>query len=53
MHAHTANKLAPRLSVPRPAATDEILSGSTDLCSITKSLTNVLDFAEETKEFSG
>lgn len=50
MHAHTAGNTGnPWLQMPRPAATDEILSGYTDLCSITKRLTEVvLARAEET-----
>lgn len=52
MHAHTAEMLeiyGCRCQGVWPAAADEILSGSTDLCSKTESLTEVvLDRVEET-----
>lgn len=50
MHAHTTETLemnAAGCQGLRPAAADEILSGSTDLCSITASLTEVLLHRDE------
>lgn len=55
MHAHTVETLeihGCRCQGLWPAAADEILSGSTDLCSITESLTEVLlNRDEETMRF--